>query len=103
LESDYIFQVYSYDSTNKHLIAGMVVVPIIAAILIAHPALQAQISQIEGSVKPTRNVIQAAPIAISGENVYIVWTTDKNSPTNNSEVFSELQLIVVPLLVTKLI
>jgi hypothetical protein len=72
---------------NKCLITVMVVVPAIAAILMAQPALQAQIPQIEGSVKPTRNTNQAAPIAISGENVYIVWTTDKNLSTNNSEVF----------------
>jgi hypothetical protein len=30
--------------------------------------------------------IKRAPIAISGEDVYIVWTTDKNMPNNNSEV-----------------
>ena len=27
-----------------------------------------------------------APIAISGDNVYIVWFNDQNSPNNNSEV-----------------
>jgi hypothetical protein len=64
-----------------------VVIPAIAAILMAYSSLQAQTSQIEGSVKPIRNVLHAAPIAISGENVYIAWTTDKNMPNNNSEVF----------------
>ena len=72
------------------LIAPAVVValvPSIAAILMVQPTLQAQISQIQGTVKPTRNIVQAAPIATSGENVYIVWTTDKNMPNNSSEVF----------------
>ena len=27
-----------------------------------------------------------APIAISGDNVYIVWFNDQNAPNNNSEV-----------------
>ena len=27
-----------------------------------------------------------APIAISGDNVYIVWFNDQNTPNNNSEV-----------------
>lgn len=56
-----------------------------AATLTEHPTSKAQISQIEGS-KASRNV-QAAPIAISGDNVYIVWFSDKNMPSNNSEVF----------------
>lgn len=51
-----------------------------------HPTYQAQIPQIEGS-KAIRNLNQAAPIAISGDNVYIVWFSDKNVPNNNSEVF----------------
>lgn len=59
---------------------------VIAATLTVNPISQAQIPQIEGS-KATRNVFQAAPIAISGENVYIVWFSDKNMPNNNSEVF----------------
>jgi len=54
---------------------------VIAATLAVNPISQAQI---EGS-KATRNVFQAAPIAISGENVYIVWFSDM--PNNNSEVF----------------
>lgn len=57
-----------------------------AATLTEHPTSQAQISQIEGS-RAIRNVNQAAPIAISGDNVYIVWFSDKNMPSNNSEVF----------------
>jgi len=56
---------------------------VIAATLTVNPISQAQI---EGS-KAKRNVFQAAPIAISGENVYIVWFSDKNMPNNNSEVF----------------
>lgn len=72
---------------NKYLIASLVMVPAIVAVLMAYPLLQAQTSQIEVSAKPVQNVAQAAPIAISGESVYIVWTTDKNIPNNNSEVF----------------
>ena len=56
---------------------------VIAATLTVNPISHAQI---EGS-KAKRNVFQAAPIAISGENVYIVWFSDKNMPNNNSEVF----------------
>jgi hypothetical protein len=55
---------------------------VITATLTVNPISQAQI---EGS-KAKRNT-QAAPIAISGENVYIVWFSDKNMPNNNSEVF----------------
>jgi hypothetical protein len=80
---------------NKYLIASLVMVLAIVAILMAYPPLQAQTSQIEVSAKPVQNVNQAAPIAMSGESVYIVWTTDKNIPNNNSEVFSELLSIVV--------
>lgn len=76
------------------LVLGIVVLIalVIAATLTVNPISQAQISQIEGS-KATRNVFQAAPIAISGENVYIVWFSDKNMPNNNSEVFSELLIM----------
>lgn len=72
---------------NKYLIASLVMVPAIVAVLMVYPLLQAQTSQIEVSAKPVQNVNQAAPIAISGESVYIVWTIDKNIPNNNSEVF----------------
>lgn len=72
---------------NKYLIVSLVMVLVIVAVLMAYPPLQAQTSQIEVSAKPVQNVNQAAPIAISGESVYIVWTTDKNIPNNNSEVF----------------
>jgi hypothetical protein len=37
-----------------------------------------QIEQVE--------IDKKAPIAISGENVYIVWFNDQNTPNNNSEV-----------------
>ena len=59
---------------------------VIAATLTVNPISQAQISHIEGS-KAKGHVFQAAPIAISGENVYIVWFSDKNMLNNNSEVF----------------
>ncbi|MGC1132613.1 MAG: hypothetical protein WA941_07310 [Nitrososphaeraceae archaeon] len=67
------------------LVLGIValIALVIAATLTVNPISQAQI---EGS-KAKRNVFQAAPIAISGENVYIVWFSDKNMPNNNSEVF----------------
>jgi hypothetical protein len=67
------------------LLLGIVVLIalVIAATLTVNPITQAQI---EGS-KAKRNVFQAAPIAISGENVYIVWFSDKNMPNNSSEVF----------------
>jgi hypothetical protein len=55
---------------------------VIAATLTVNPISQAQI---EGS--KAKRQLQAAPIAISGENVYIVWFSDKNMPNNNSEVF----------------
>ena len=66
------------------LVLGIVVLIalVIAATLTVNPISQAQI---EGS-KAKRN-FQAAPIAISGENVYIAWFSDKNMPNNNSEVF----------------
>lgn len=66
------------------LVLGIVILIalVISATLTVNPISQAQI---EGS-KAKRNS-QAAPIAISGENVYIVWFSDKNMPNNNSEVF----------------
>ena len=63
-------------------IVGLITL-VIAATLTVNPISQAQI---EGS-KAKRDLFQAAPIAISGENVYIVWFSDKNMPNNNSEVF----------------
>ena len=38
-----------------------------------------QIEQVE--------IDKKAPIAISGDNVYIVWFNDQNTPNNNSELF----------------
>jgi len=55
---------------------------VVAATLTVNPISQAQF---EGS--KAKRTSQAAPIAISGENVYIVWFSDKNMPNNNSEVF----------------
>jgi hypothetical protein len=73
---------------NKYLIASLLImVPAIIAVLMAYPSLQAQTSQIDGSAKPIQNISQTVSSAISGENVYIVWTTDKNMPNNKSEVF----------------
>lgn len=72
---------------NILVLAIIVLVALVtAATLTAHPTSQAQISQLEAS-KAIRNVKQAAPIAISGDNVYIVWSSDKNMPNNNSELF----------------
>lgn len=70
------------------LVLAIIVLTVLvtAATLTEHPTSKAQISQIEGS-KAIRKVFQAAPIAISGDSVYTVWFSDKNMPSNNSEVF----------------
>jgi hypothetical protein len=68
---------------NIEVLGSVVLIAlVIAATLTVNPISQAQI---EGS--KAKRQLQAAHIAISGENVYIVWFSDKNMPNNNSEVF----------------
>ena len=39
-----------------------------------------------GNEEEQAEIDKKAPIAISGDNVYIVWFNDQNTPNNNSEV-----------------
>jgi hypothetical protein len=39
-----------------------------------------------GNEEEQVEIDKKAPIAISGDNVYIVWFNDQNTPNNNSEV-----------------
>jgi hypothetical protein len=70
---------------NKTLVLGVFVMIalVTTATILANPILQAQTSSTEGKGKAIRTVFQSAPIAISGDNVYIAWPTNK---TGNDEV-----------------
>jgi hypothetical protein len=73
---------------NKYLHASVITVTAFV-LIIGSVSIQQQLYE-----QPTANALidpepdfrTRAPIAISGDNVYIVWTTDKNMPNNNSEV-----------------
>ena len=69
----------------SRLTVGVVVVlTITLAITAAVVAYQEQ--KAFSLIDPEPDFRTRAPIAISGDNAYIVWTTDKNMPNNNSEV-----------------
>jgi hypothetical protein len=60
------------------------VIPVGATTLL--PSLPTQIQSARAFVSTGEIEQRKAPIAISGDNVYIVWFNDKGTPNKNSEV-----------------
>ena len=60
---------------------------IVAITLVAALGIISPISRpVEGYIDPTNLRDEKAPPSIVGDNVYVVWWTDKGTPNSNSEV-----------------
>lgn len=70
---------------NKYYTAGIIIITAFALIIGISVTQQLQPTA-HALIDPGQDHRTRAPIAISGDNVYVVWTTDKNTPNNNSEV-----------------
>jgi len=71
---------------NKHFPVIVITISLAAFALFGTNILQQKQQLTHAFIDPEPDFKTRAPIAISGEDVYIVWTTDKNMPNNNSEV-----------------
>ena len=70
----------------KHFTVSVIAISLaVFALIIGTNASQLQQSAYS-LIDPNPDFKTRAPLAISGDNMYIVWTTDKNMPNNNSEV-----------------
>jgi hypothetical protein len=98
----------SLNSNNKKNKNGMkiaaalttTILLVLALTISAATTTQLAYSWVDPATDPTRQQPKAPPI-ISGENVYVVWWTDKGTPNTNGEVMFRASTDVVLLLVTK--
>jgi hypothetical protein len=69
--------------SSKRVLGVIVGITLVAALGITTPML----SQVEGYIYPTTlGKSEKAPPSIVGDNVYVVWWTDKGTPNSNGEV-----------------
>ena len=71
---------------SKYFTVSVIAVTLTVFVFIIGPGVLQLQHSAYSLIDPNPDFRTRAPIAISGDNVYIVWTTDKNIPNNNSEV-----------------
>ncbi|MGH9988307.1 MAG: hypothetical protein ACRD8W_30605, partial [Nitrososphaeraceae archaeon] len=72
---------------NKYYTAGIIIITAFALIIGGTGIMQQPQRAgafVDNNVEDFTD--RKVPITISEDNVYVVWTTDKNMPNNNSEV-----------------
>jgi hypothetical protein len=81
-----------------HVFGVILAITLVAALGVVSPTNK----PVDGYIDPTTFKDEKAPPSIVGDNVYVVWWTDKGTPNSNGEVMFRASSDGVLHLVTKL-